>query len=76
MKKTLNQTIFFSSTKIRIFVQQHWESEYFFRKKNITPPPLEVKWSVPHENCRKGCIITRENVATISINVLCNSILY
>ena len=29
-----------------------------------------------HANCRKGCIITRENVATISINVLCNSILY
>ena len=32
MSKTLNQ-IFFSSTKIRIFFQQHWESEYFFRKK-------------------------------------------
>ena len=37
MTKTLNQ-IFFSSTKIRIFFQQHWESEYFFRKKTITPP--------------------------------------
>ena len=37
---------FFSSTKIRIFFQQHWESEYFFRKKNHAPPPsLEVKWS-------------------------------
>jgi hypothetical protein len=33
MTKTLNQIIFFSSTKIRIFFQQHWESEYFFRKK-------------------------------------------
>jgi hypothetical protein len=33
MTKTLNQIIFFPSTKIRIFVQQHWESEYFFRKK-------------------------------------------
>ena len=31
MTKTLNQ-IFFSSTKIRIFFQQHWESEYFFSK--------------------------------------------
>ena len=31
--KTLNQIIFFSSTKIKIFFQQHWESEYFFRKK-------------------------------------------
>jgi hypothetical protein len=37
--KTLNQIIFFSSTKIRIFFQQHWESEYFFRKKNHNPPP-------------------------------------
>jgi hypothetical protein len=33
MTKTLNQIIFFSSTKIRIFFQEHWESEYFFRKK-------------------------------------------
>ena len=39
MTKTLNQIIFFSSTKIRIFFQQHWESEYLFRKKNIAPPP-------------------------------------
>jgi hypothetical protein len=32
MAKILNQIIFFSSTKIRIFFQQHWESEYL--KKN------------------------------------------
>ena len=38
MTKTLNQIIFFSSTKIRTFFQQHWESEYSFRKKNHTPP--------------------------------------
>ena len=31
MTKTLNQ-ILFSSTKIRIFFQQHWKSEYFFSK--------------------------------------------
>ena len=49
MIKTLNQIIFFSSTKIRIFFQQHWESEYFFRKKTI--PTLEVKWSVPYSLC-------------------------
>ena len=30
MTKTLNQIIFF---------QQHWESEYIFRKKKITPHP-------------------------------------
>jgi hypothetical protein len=33
MTKTLDQIFFYSSTKIRIFFQQHWESEYFFRKK-------------------------------------------
>ena len=37
MTKTLNQIIFFSSTKIRIFFQQHWESEYFFRKPVACP---------------------------------------
>jgi hypothetical protein len=31
MTKTLNQIIFFSSIKIRIFFQQQWESEYIFR---------------------------------------------
>ena len=57
MTKTESKFLF-SSTKIRIFFQQHWESEYFFRKKNIAPPPpppppplplLEVKWAVPYE---------------------------
>ena len=38
MTKTLNQNIFFSSTKIRIF----------FQKKTITPPPIQVKWSFPY----------------------------
>jgi hypothetical protein len=39
MTKTLKQIISFSSTKIRIFFfQQHWESEYFFRKKTYLPP--------------------------------------
>ena len=33
MTKTLNQIIFLFSTKIRIFFQQHWESEYFFLEK-------------------------------------------
>jgi hypothetical protein len=45
MSKTLNQ-IFFSSTKIRIFFQQHWESEYFFRKKTIaTNTKLNNTWA-------------------------------
>ena len=33
MTKTLNQIILFSSTKIRIFFQQHWESEYLKKNK-------------------------------------------
>ena len=37
--------------KSKYFFQQHWESEYFFRKKPY--PPLEVKWSLPKDllNC-------------------------
>jgi hypothetical protein len=33
MTKTLNQIIFFPPPKSKYFFQQHWESEYFFRKK-------------------------------------------
>jgi hypothetical protein len=34
MTKTMNQIIFFfPPTKSEYFFQQHWESEYFFRKK-------------------------------------------
>ena len=42
--------LFVLSRKARIFFpefnilfQQHWESEYFFRKKTITPPPPPFK---------------------------------
>jgi hypothetical protein len=39
MTKTLNQIIFFfPPPKSEYFFQQHWESEYFFGKKTITPP--------------------------------------
>jgi hypothetical protein len=47
MTKTLNQICFFPPPKSEYFFQQHWESEHFFRKKNITPP-LQVKWSFPY----------------------------
>ena len=33
MTKTLNQIIFFPPPKSEYYFQQHWESEYFFRKK-------------------------------------------
>ena len=35
MTKTLNQIIFVPPPKSEYFFQQHWESEYFFRKKTI-----------------------------------------
>ena len=37
MTKTLNQIIFFPPPISEYFFQQHWESEYFFRK-NHNPP--------------------------------------
>ena len=41
MTITLNQRnrlFFFPLPKSEYFFQQYWESEYFFRKKNITTP--------------------------------------
>ena len=50
MTKTLNQIIFFfPPPKSEYFFQQHWESEYFFRKKNIT---FQVKWSFPYSSLK------------------------
>ena len=38
MSKTLNQIIcFFSPPKSEYFFQQHWELDYFFRKKTLIP---------------------------------------
>ena len=54
--KTLNQ-IFFSFTKIRIFFQQHWESEYFLEKNHN--PPLQVKWSFPKQT--DVCFLRNKN---------------
>ena len=49
MTKTLNQIIFFSSTKIRIFFSATLGIRIFFSKKTHNPPPpLQVKWSVPY----------------------------
>jgi hypothetical protein len=42
MTKTLNQIIIFFLHQNQIFFQQHWESEYFFRKKTITPHPFKL----------------------------------
>ena len=38
MTKTLNQIIFFPSTKIRIFLTSTLGIRIFFKKKTITPP--------------------------------------
>jgi hypothetical protein len=45
--KNSESDYFVSSTKIIIFFQQHWESEYFFRKKNITLPPFKLNGRSP-----------------------------
>ena len=66
--KTLNQIIFFSSTKIRIFFQQHWESEYFFRKKT----PFQVKWSFP--KAEYFCVTNAVTDYLISLSLLNHNI--
>jgi hypothetical protein len=43
-----NIRLYEKNSESEYFFQQHWESEMFFRKKNITPPPLQAKWSVPN----------------------------
>ena len=56
MTKTLNQIIFFSSTKIRIFFSATLGIRIFFKKKNITPhwklngPSLISLISTRHHN--------------------------
>ena len=42
MTKTLNQMIFFSSTKIRIFFSATLGIRIFFQKKTITPPLFKL----------------------------------
>ena len=37
MTKTLNHIFFFPPPKSEYFFQQHWESEYYFQKKNHNP---------------------------------------
>ena len=55
MTKTLNQIIFFSSTKIRIFFSATLGIRIYFLEKNHNPPPpppppppLQVKWLFPN----------------------------
>ena len=72
MTKTLHQIIFFfPPPKSEYFFQQHWESEYLFRKKTI-PPPFQVKWSFPNEYhnifARKPSEVGRTGVVKHSIN--------
>ena len=47
-----NQNIFSATLGIRIFFQQHWESEYFF--ENSPSPPLEAKCSVPKAETKRN----------------------
>jgi hypothetical protein len=45
-KHTESDYFFFPPPKSEYFVQQHWESEYFFLEKKTITLPLEVKWYV------------------------------
>ena len=56
-KNSESAYFFFLHQNQNIFFQHHWESEYFFQKKNITPPPLQVKWSFP-QHTGISCITT------------------
>jgi hypothetical protein len=47
-KNSESDYYFFPAPKLEYFFQQHWESEYSFRKKKHNPPPpFQVKWSFP-----------------------------
>jgi hypothetical protein len=60
--KTLNQIIFFPSTKIRIFFSATLGIRIFFLEKNHTPPPpLQVKWSFPNRKWNDQSSQEREN---------------
>ena len=81
MTKTLNQIIFFSSTKIRIFFSATLGIRIFFlEKKNITP--LQVKWSVPnnspliilHDHHNMTEILLKE--VSITTTLYCKLIIY
>ena len=37
-KNSESDYFFFPPPKLEYFFQQHWESEYFFIKKTLTPP--------------------------------------
>ena len=52
MTNTLNQIIFFPPPKSEYFFQQHWESEYFFRKKTY-PPPFKLNGRSLNKRCFK-----------------------
>ena len=38
-KNSESDYFLFTLPKLEYFLQQHWESEYFFRKKTQPPPP-------------------------------------
>jgi hypothetical protein len=68
MTKTLNQIIFFPPPNSEYFFQQHWESEYVLRKKNITPhPPFKLNGRL-ETNPDHDDIIVKIKIFTTSFN--------
>ena len=64
--KTLNQIIFFSSTKIRIFFQQYWETEYFWK---LNGPSLIGQWIF--QSSFKHVVFWRERSINNAENKIC-----
>ena len=69
MIKTLNHIFFFPPPKSEYFFQQHWESEYFFRKKNITPSPWKLNGPSPTGSPRTNWtrIVSERGLVKISV---------
>ena len=49
MTKTLNQIIFFFLHQNQNIFFSNIGNQNIFLEKNITPPPIQVKWSFPYK---------------------------
>jgi hypothetical protein len=54
MTKILNQIIFFFLHQNQNIFFSNNGNQNIFLEKNHNPPPLQVKWSVPYNNCKSA----------------------